>query len=236
MNKSIITFFGPPGAGKGVLSQLICTQVPHLKHVSLGNVCRKYAEEKSELGEKIYSLISQGNLVTLDIIEEIVKKVLDDFINDSKYQILIFDGYPRNLTQFESFFSISTKYYSDIMNKNYYIMLFQAKKKILKDRLLKRYVCFNSACAKIYSFLNNNYIEFCDSCNHRIIKRDDDDISIIDKRINSYFDEEEKVVDYIKKQMNIKYLFLDSSQSTKNLYENMYDYFYDQKLFPEIKA
>lgn len=234
-NKSIITFFGPPGVGKGVLSQFMSNKVSNLKHVSLGTVCRKYAEDGSELGKEIHSLISKGNLVTLDIIEEIVKQILNDFINNDNYQILIFDGYPRNLVQFQSFFGICDTYYKNIIDKNYYVMLFQASQDIVRARLLKRYVCFNNSCEKIYSFLNNTYIDTCDKCNNRIIKRDDDDASVIERRIDSYFSEEGNIVDYIKKAIHIKYLLLDGSKTTKNLYEEIYDYFYDQQVFLEIR-
>ena len=87
--------FGPPGAGKGTQADFIVNKFD-LHQLSTGQVLRNEIKNKTELGSKISSIINSGSLVS----DDIVKKLVENFISNKKYKNrLIFDGYPRNLTQ-----------------------------------------------------------------------------------------------------------------------------------------
>ena len=90
-----IVIFGPPGAGKGTQSNFIVKQF-NLKQISTGELLRKEIKTNTELGHKISSIINSGNLVSDDIVGNIIEKYIS---NDSYKNKLIFDGYPRNLIQ-----------------------------------------------------------------------------------------------------------------------------------------
>ena len=90
-----IVIFGPPGAGKGTQSNFIVKQF-NLKQISTGELLRSEIKTNTELGHKISSIINSGNLVSDDIVGNIIEKYI---INDSYKNKLIFDGYPRNLIQ-----------------------------------------------------------------------------------------------------------------------------------------
>ena len=90
-----IVIFGPPGAGKGTQSKYIVKQF-NLKQISTGELLRKEIKTNTELGHKISSIINSGNLVSDDIVGNIIEKYIS---NDSYKNKLIFDGYPRNLIQ-----------------------------------------------------------------------------------------------------------------------------------------
>ena len=90
-----IVIFGPPGAGKGTQSNLIAKNFK-LHQLSTGELLRKEIKNKTELGLKISSIINSGNLVSDDIAGNLIEK----YITNKKYKnILIIDGYPRNLVQ-----------------------------------------------------------------------------------------------------------------------------------------
>ena len=90
-----IVIFGPPGAGKGTQSNLIVKKY-ELHQLSTGELLRKEIKNNTELGKKISSIINLGNLVS----DEIVGNLIENYISKDIYQNkLIFDGYPRNLTQ-----------------------------------------------------------------------------------------------------------------------------------------
>ena len=101
-----LIIFGPPGAGKGTQSDFIVNKYD-LCQLSTGKVLRNEIKNKTELGKKISSIINSGTLVS----DDIVKKLVENFISDKKYKNkLIFDGYPRNLTQAKTLDELLVKY------------------------------------------------------------------------------------------------------------------------------
>ena len=90
-----IVIFGPPGAGKGTQSSFIVKKF-NLYQLSTGELLRKEINDKTQLGKQISSIINSGNLVS----DEIVGNLIEKFITNKDYRKrLIFDGYPRNLSQ-----------------------------------------------------------------------------------------------------------------------------------------
>jgi len=90
-----IVIFGPPGAGKGTQSNFIVKKF-NLYQLSTGELLRKEINDKTQLGQQISSIINTGNLVS----DEIVGNLIEKFITNKDYKNrLIFDGYPRNLSQ-----------------------------------------------------------------------------------------------------------------------------------------
>ena len=101
-----LIIFGPPGAGKGTQSDFIVNKYD-LYQLSTGKVLRNEIKNKTELGKKISSIINSGTLVS----DDIVKRLVENFISDKKYKNkLIFDGYPRNLTQAKTLDELLIKY------------------------------------------------------------------------------------------------------------------------------
>ena len=90
-----IVIFGPPGAGKGTQSDLIVKKF-NLYQLSTGEILRKEIKNKTILGKKIASIMNLGDLVS----NEIVGNLIEKYITNKTYRNrIIFDGYPRNLSQ-----------------------------------------------------------------------------------------------------------------------------------------
>ncbi len=101
-----IVIFGPPGAGKGTQSRFI-SQSFNLHQLSTGELLRKEITDKTQLGEEIASIINSGNLVS----DEIVGDLIEKYLSDEKFRNkLIFDGYPRNLIQAKNLDFLLKKY------------------------------------------------------------------------------------------------------------------------------
>jgi len=93
-----LIIFGPPGAGKGTQANFIVKKF-NLYQLSTGELLRNEIKKKTKLGSEISSIINLGSLVS----DDIVKKLVENFISDEKYKDrLVFDGYPRNLIQAET--------------------------------------------------------------------------------------------------------------------------------------
>ncbi len=94
--KKHLLFLGPPGAGKGTQAALLSEANSYL-HLSTGELLRKEIDSNTDLGIKVKDIMNKGELVSDQLVLEIVKKNLN---KDIKGWIL--DGYPRNLSQVNS--------------------------------------------------------------------------------------------------------------------------------------
>tara|TARA_B100000886_G_C20192276_1_gene394819 strand:- start:46 stop:612 length:567 start_codon:yes stop_codon:yes gene_type:complete len=101
-----LVIFGPPGAGKGTQSSFIAKKFK-LYQLSTGEILRNEIKNNTNLGKQISSIINLGNLVSDEIVVNLIEKYLSN--KDYKNKI-IFDGYPRNLIQAQTLNDLLIKY------------------------------------------------------------------------------------------------------------------------------
>ena len=129
-----IVIFGPPGAGKGTQSNFIMKKF-QLHQLSTGDLLRKEIKDKTKLGNEISSIINSGNLVSDQIVSDIIEKYISNSIYKSR---LIFDGYPRNLNQAKTLKELLSKYGQKIdLVLKLSVSLETIKKRILERRTLE---------------------------------------------------------------------------------------------------
>ena len=121
-----IVLFGPPGAGKGTQSQYLVQSHSYIQ-ISTGDLLRNEIK-------KILSKINIGDFVDNEIVNSLIEKI----VLKKKYKSkLIFDGYPRNISQ--------AKNLDNIMSKNNQsigaIIYLDVSKNIIQKRILGRIVC-----------------------------------------------------------------------------------------------
>jgi len=70
-----LILFGAPGAGKGTQANFIAKKF-NLFQLSTGDILRNEIYNKSEIGKKIEQIINQGDFVTDNIIDDLLKKII----------------------------------------------------------------------------------------------------------------------------------------------------------------
>jgi adenylate kinase len=223
--KKIIILLGPPGVGKGTVSQILQEKNAKFKHVSLGSVCREYALQDTDLGNLIKKTIDNGNLVSIELIEIIINQVFEDFFNSdiSDFDTIILDGFPRTLPQAELFFSLMNKY---LILIEFRIILFYLDNENLKKRLVNRYICSNVKCDKIYNI--SNFFDkslACVKCNNLLYKRKDDLAEIVLSRLDIYEKEENAIINYFNKN-NIYFTKIHANDKINNIVDIVYQSLY----------
>ena len=160
-----IILFGPPGAGKGTQAQNIVEKF-NLIQISTGDLLRNEIKNKTDIGMEIEDTISKGDFATDEIIDRLLKNKVTN--SDIKNKI-IFDGYPRSLSQAKNLDLLLVNSNQKIdfifflnVNKETIIKRIE-KRKILEKRsddnlntILKRYDTYMETTKPVLDFYSKN--------------------------------------------------------------------------------
>jgi adenylate kinase len=90
-----IIFFGPPGSGKGTQAKLLANEL-NILHLSTGDILREKLSDGDSLSIKLKEVMSSGNLVSDEILNQIIANKL---MSEECGNGFILDGYPRTISQ-----------------------------------------------------------------------------------------------------------------------------------------
>ena len=156
-----LILFGPPGAGKGTQAKYLVKKLDNFQ-ISTGDMLRKEIQKNSEIGQKIVNDMNDGKFISDDIVNKLIENVIFD---PTKKDKLIFDGYPRSLSQAKKLDLLLNKSNQKIdlifflnVNKETIIKRIE-KRKILEKRLddeldtiIKRYDTYMETTKPVLDF------------------------------------------------------------------------------------
>ncbi|MDR3285962.1 MAG: adenylate kinase, partial [Prevotellaceae bacterium] len=166
-----ILLFGPPGAGKGTQAQLLVEKYKFI-HLSTGDMLRDEIKRATDIGLKAKAIIDSGQLVSDEIVAEMVRSRIKNMKNDSVG--IIFDGFPRTIAQARKLDEIMT-------DENQQISLMIAID-VHDEEIIKRII----ERGKISQ------------------RSDDQDVSIVKNRIDTYNNQTSVLADYYQQQGKFK--------------------------------
>ncbi|BEV36010.1 adenylate kinase [Synechococcus sp. M16CYN] len=127
--KTRLLLLGPPGAGKGTQATRLCDS-NGINHLSMGDLLRSEVIAKSELGKQAEFVISQGELVSDELVLAIVEKQMRSISGEG----WLLDGFPRTIPQAEALAPLLTELQQPIET----VVLLQLNESMLIKRMLDR--------------------------------------------------------------------------------------------------
>ena len=160
-----IILFGPPGAGKGTQSKYLVNKLNSFQ-ISTGDILRDEIKNNTNIGKQIINDMNEGKFVSDEIVNKLIKNVIFD---PEKKNKLIFDGYPRSLSQAKNLDLLLDSSQQKIdfifyLNVNKDTIISRIKKrKILEKRsdddlntILKRYDTYMETTKPVLDFYSKN--------------------------------------------------------------------------------
>ena len=194
--KSVI-FIAPPAAGKGTQSKMLASKY-HMAHISTGDLLRDAVNDGSSIGLEIQKQMKLGNLVSDEVILDLLTKRLEEDDCNNGY---ILDGFPRNVQQAIKYNEILKK-----LNKDLGVVIYlDIAKQVAKDRITGRISCPN--CGAIYNEkideLKPTCEGICDKCSTALVKREDDNEETFENRFDTYMEKTKPLIEFYEKQGNL---------------------------------
>lgn len=193
LSKKNLIFLGPPGAGKGTLSERFVV-AEKLAHISTGQLLREEVAAGTVLGQEAKGIMEQGGLVSDDLVTSIVVKFLaKGEIRESGF---ILDGFPRTLNQARMLDEQLAKTNMKIDA----VLNLQAPEDVLIERMSSRIVC--PKCGSTYNklFVKPKVEGHCDHCSTPLIQRKDDTVETAKERMKIYNQMTAPLIEYYEKK------------------------------------
>jgi adenylate kinase len=182
-----IVLLGAPGAGKGTQCKRI-VQRYGLLHLSSGDILRQQRAQGTALGKKAQNYMDAGQLVP----DQLVVQMMIDAIKKIPAGGFILDGFPRTVNQaveLDNSLADNGQVVDAILN-------LQIDDRVVAERMTGRRSC--PKCGAVYHLKNlqPKADGICDNDGTILIQRHDDSPEVVAKRLKTYHQQTEPVVDY----------------------------------------
>ena len=179
-----IILLGPPGAGKGTQANFI-KDAFNIPQISTGDMLRAAVSAGTALGIQAKKIMDAGDLVSDEIILDLVKERINE---DDCGQGYLFDGFPRTIVQAEGLKNIGVNIE--------YVVEIQADGNEIVKRMSGRRV--HLASGRTYHVIYNPPKEDNkdDETGEPLVQRDDDAEATVRKRLEVYHEQTLPLVEY----------------------------------------
>jgi adenylate kinase len=211
--------FGAPGSGKGTQAKKLM-QDRRIPQISTGDMLRAAAASGTELGKRAKSVMESGQLVSDDIMLEIINERLNEPDASNGF---VLDGFPRTLKQAQGLEDLL----EDIGKPLDAAVLMDIDFNILLKRLTGRRTCSTTGKLLNIYFSPQEEIDECRNSGGELIQREDDNEEIISKRLLVYRRHTEPVIEYYRSRGKLK--TIDADGSIEEVYSRLLDALHESR-------
>ena len=187
-----ILVMGPPGAGKGSQSAKIVDNYK-IPSISTGQMFREAYSNNDPVGIEAMKFIKNGNLVSDDITNEIVRHRLHR--EDTERSFLL-DGYPRTVRQAIALDEMLEELGTELSA----VINILSSNDVLFERMENRRVCKECGATYHLIFKKPHKNDVCDKCNGELYQREDDTLESVKRRLEIYETKTKPLLDYYDKK------------------------------------
>jgi adenylate kinase len=187
MSELNLVLLGPPGAGKGTQAERLQNDF-RLPYYATGNILRDAVDQGSALGRKAKAYMDAGDLVPDELVVGLIQERLG---TEEAADGFLLDGFPRTVGQAEALESGLDELGRSLTA----VLLIEADDEEIVRRLSGRRQCKNGHVYHV-EFDPPKHEGVCDSDGQKLIQRDDDKPETVRKRLDTYRDKTEPLVDY----------------------------------------
>ena len=202
-----IILIAAPAAGKGTLSEMLVEKYDYV-HISTGDLLREVSASDTELGRKVSDMLSQGKLVSDEIVFEILENRLK---KDDVKKGFILDGFPRTSHQAYKYDELISRMNIDLGE----VIVLESDYETLKKRIVGRMLC--EKCGSVYNTLTGvntpKHENICDKCGGKLYKRSDDNAESFKTRYETYLEKTKPLIDFYKEKGNLHFVNSDTKES-----------------------
>ena len=210
-----LIILGPPGAGKGTQAAFIASE-QNIPHISTGDMLREAIKNGTELGLQAKAVMDAGNLVSDELIIELVKERISQ--DDCKNGFL-FDGFPRTIPQAEAL-------QENNIDINGVIELVIADEEII-ERMSGRRIHLASGRTYHVDFNPPKKPGLDDETGEELIIRKDDEPETVKDRLKVYWAQTQPLIEYysnFKNASDFRYLTVDGTLTVEEIRNNIKDF------------
>ncbi len=192
ISKKNMVLLGPPGAGKGTLSELLLKDENQLVHVSTGDIFRYEMKNNTDLGKMAKGYIDAGKLVPDEVVTNMV---MGKLLSRECENGFVLDGFPRTVPQAE-LLAEGLKKAGKTLDC---VVLFDAPEDLLLQRLTARLTCRKCGASYNKIFSKPKQEGVCDSCGGELYQRTDDSMETALNRLAVYKEQTYPLIDFYTK-------------------------------------
>ncbi len=183
-----LVLLGPPGSGKGTQGERLQEDL-RLPYYATGDILRAAVRDETELGRTAKRYMDAGDLVPDEVIVGVIAEALDSA--EARDGFLL-DGFPRTTPQAEA---LDAKL-SELGRAVTAVLLIDVSDEEVMRRLGGRRTCEENGHVFHVEFNPPKQEGVCDIDGSALITRDDDKPEVIRKRLETYHEKTEPLVDY----------------------------------------
>jgi adenylate kinase len=187
-----LVLLGPPGSGKGTQGERLQEDL-RLPYYATGDILRAAVREETELGRTAKEYMDRGDLVPDEVIVDTIAERID---SEEAADGFILDGFPRTLPQAEAL----DRKLEELGREVSGVLLIDVSDEEVMRRLGGRRTCVENGHVFHIEFNPPRQEGVCDLDGSELIVRDDDKPEVIRKRLQTYHEKTEPLVERYDRQ------------------------------------